>query len=149
MHTDTGPVGGRLAGLGKRAAAFIIDTVLFAVVLAVVLVVPLLVLLSNPETGALLAGFVLLQLVVTVGFFGYRIVLEGMYGYTVGKKLLGIGVVTEDGSDISWKAAAIRNLVLIADNLPIAYLLGVGLILYDDGEQRLGDMAADTYVVRV
>jgi len=58
-------------------------------------------------------------------------------------------VVTEGGGDVGWAAATLRNLALIADNFPAAYLLGAGLILYDDTDQRLGDMAANTYVVRV
>ncbi|MBX0285934.1 RDD family protein [Haloarcula salinisoli] len=148
MDTATEPEARQLAGLGKRAAAFFIDTMLFAFAMALIVAVPALLLLSTAEPSILLAAYVVFNLVVTVGFFGYRIVFEGLYGYTPGKKLLDISVVTEAGGDIGWKEATVRNLVLIADNLPVAYLLGIGLILYDEDEQRLGDMAANTYVVR-
>lgn len=148
MSGDTAGDVGQLAGAGKRTGAFIIDSLLSAFVLAVLLVVPVILLVSNADPSVLLAGYLLFNIVAVGWFLGYRVLFEGLYGYTPGKKLLELVVVTEDGSEIGWKEATIRNLVLIADNLPFAYLLGLGLILYDEDEQRLGDMAANTYVVQ-
>lgn len=148
MKANTNREVGQPAGAGKRTGAFIVDTLLSSVVLAIIAVVPATLLVSTAEPGIILAGYVVFNLVALGWFLGYRIVFEGLYGHTPGKKLLDIVVVAEDGSDIGWTEASIRNLVLLADNLPVAYLLGLGLILYDEDEQRLGDMAANTYVVR-
>jgi len=149
MGSNTLTGGQPLAGLGRRTGAFVIDMLVFAVSIAVVFVVPMRLVSGSDSTGVAAAVAALFVVVVATGFFGYRIVLEALYGVTVGKKLLGIGVVTEGGGDVGWAAATLRNLALIADNFPAAYLLGAGLILYDDTDQRLGDMAANTYVVRV
>ncbi|MFC6755985.1 MULTISPECIES: RDD family protein [Haloarcula] len=144
MCSETGEDIGQLSGAGKRTGAFIIDSVVSSVVLAVLLVIPVILLVTNTDPAVWLAGYVVFNVVA----LGYRILFEGLYGYTPGKKLVDIVVVAEDGSDIGRKAAAVRNPVLIADNLQVASLLGLGLILYDEDEQRLGDMAANAYVVR-
>jgi uncharacterized RDD family membrane protein YckC len=78
----------------------------------------------------------------------YMFLLEGIYGYTPGKYLLGLVVVKSDGSDCTIGSSVLRNLLLIVDQLPFAYLLGVGLILFTDENQRVGDFVADTVVVK-
>lgn len=79
---------------------------------------------------------------------GYFFYFEGAYGQTVGKRLLGLVVVTERGEPCEFRAAAIRTLLRIIDVLPFLYLVGLAAILLTDGNQRLGDLAADTVVVR-
>ena len=81
--------------------------------------------------------------------FAYFTYFEGNYGQTLGKKLLGIVVVTEDGGDCEMGDAVVRNLLRFVDALPFAYLLGAIVIFVSDEEQRLGDLAADTVVARV
>ena len=61
---------------------------------------------------------------------------------------MGVKVIREEGSAVDFSAAAIRNLVGIADFLPIFYLLGGFLVLLNKRGQRLGDMAAGTIVIR-
>lgn len=80
--------------------------------------------------------------------FGYYIYLEGEYGQTIGKMALGLAVVTEDGDQIGYGEAAIRTVVRIVDVLPILYLLGFIVMLVTDRKQRIGDIAANTVVVR-
>lgn len=81
--------------------------------------------------------------------FGYYIYLEGNYGQTIGKMALGIVVVTEDGEAIDYREAAIRTILRIVDALPVFYLIGIIVIFLTDRKQRLGDLVADTVVVRV
>lgn len=84
-----------------------------------------------------------------VFFIGYDILFEAYKnGQTPGKKQLGIRVIREGGSPVDFSAAAIRNLVGIADFLPAFYLLGGTLLLLNKQAQRLGDMAAGTIVIR-
>jgi len=153
MATDSGPVG-QLAGLGNRMGAWVIDTILASFICLVVVVMPMLlvfVLLGYDGTSSEVArtiGGLVVCLLVGVVYFGYFILMEGLYGATVGKKLLSIRVVGENGGDISMGASAIRNILRIVDSLPFAYILGIALIAINDDEQRVGDIAGSTYVVK-
>jgi hypothetical protein len=57
-------------------------------------------------------------------------------------------VVREGGGPIDVQAACIRNLIGLADFLPICYLLGGVISMMHKRGQRLGDMAAGTIVIR-
>lgn len=140
---------GQLAGLGSRIGAFIIDGIVTSI-LAGILFVPVIFLVGlGGDAGGAGAGLaLLLQLLLPVAILAYFIVMEGLYGYTLGKKLLSIRVVSENGGEIGMGASAIRNLLRIVDSLPFAYILGIALILINDDEQRVGDMAGSTYVVK-
>ncbi len=78
---------------------------------------------------------------------GYCIVLESLYGQTLGKIRLRISVVSEDGSPIGWGDSIIRNLLRIVDALPFLYIVGIIAVVLTDDEQRVGDLAASTLVV--
>ena len=81
--------------------------------------------------------------------FAYFTLLEGNRGQTLGKMLLGIKVVREDNGEVpGLGAAAIRTVLRLIDVLPFAYLVGYISILITSRNQRLGDMAANTLVVR-
>lgn len=123
--------------VGARIAAFLVDFVLISIVggLAWGAVV---------EIAQPLAA--LLYVLIGLAYFVY---LEGTYGQTIGKMALDIVVVTEDGAPIEYVRAAIRELVRVVDTIPYP-LHGVGMltIYLTDREQRLGDLAAETVVVR-
>ena len=121
----------------RRIVAIIIDIVLIGVV-------------SSAITGILgqMRLAVLGSLLGLLIGFGYYIYLEGTYGQTIGKMALDIVVVTEDGDPIEFGPAAIRTLLRIVDVLPAFYLIGIVAVLVTDRKQRLGDIVADTVVVR-
>jgi len=77
----------------------------------------------------------------------YYIVPEVQMGKTLGKMVMGLKVVAENGS-YSWGKAFIRNILRIVDGLPVLYLVGVICIAVTKKHQRIGDMAAGTLVVR-
>jgi uncharacterized RDD family membrane protein YckC len=78
----------------------------------------------------------------------YYILLEGYLGQTVGKMLLGIEVVREDNGEVpGLGGATIRTLLRIVDGL-FSYLVAFIAVLISGKNQRLGDMAAHTLVVR-
>jgi len=81
-------------------------------------------------------------------FLLYFIVLEGMWGATVGKMVAKIKVVREDGSACGIGSAVIRNVLRIVDALPFFYLIGLILISRSHKKQRLGDSLAKTVVVK-
>ena len=78
----------------------------------------------------------------------YHVVLEGSGGRTVGKAAVGIAVVEGDGSRCGYRAAVIRTLLRFVDALPFAYLVGFLGILLTERRQRVGDLVANTVVVR-
>jgi uncharacterized RDD family membrane protein YckC len=78
----------------------------------------------------------------------YYILLEGYLGQTVGKMLLGIKVVREDNGEVpGLGGATIRTLLRIVDGI-FSYLVAFIAVLISGKNQRLGDMAAHTLVVR-
>ena len=72
---------------------------------------------------------------------------EAMTGRTLGKRLVRIRVVDDEGETIGLSAAIIRNLLRLVDGLFI-YLVGAIFAWTSPLGQRLGDRAASTVVVR-
>jgi uncharacterized RDD family membrane protein YckC len=77
----------------------------------------------------------------------YFIGLENKYGQTLGKKLVNIKVVKDDGSDCDMKSSVIRNILRIIDNFLFFSIVGIIAIIATDENQRVGDMAGNTLVV--
>ncbi len=94
---------------------------------------------------------VLSFLVGTTAFIGlmvYFIVLEGRFGFTPGKWLLGLRVLKEDGTRIGYVEAIIRNIPKVVGNsvfIVIDALLM--LLLFNKEKQRGFDKIARTIVV--
>ena len=129
-------------GVGLRAVATIIDTVLL-------IVIGYLIALATDSTTA--AGFqlegvpMLLWLVIGVGYY---IVLEAQSGATLGKRVVGLRVVKlEGGGPIDWQASLSRNLLRLIDGF-FFYLVGAIIVWSSDKKQRLGDKVAGTVVIR-
>jgi uncharacterized RDD family membrane protein YckC len=78
---------------------------------------------------------------------GYYVVCEAASGATLGKRMVGIRVVGEDGDQVTFGAALVRNLLRLVDCL-FFYLVGALFALTSSRGQRLGDRAAHTVVVR-
>src|SRR5690349_24912742 len=128
-------------GVGRRAVAVIIDSILLMVVgwaLAAVMG-------GTSSTGFNLSGAPALLFFLVA--FGYFVVMEKTQGATLGKKLMGLRVVREGGGSMDWGAVIIRNLLRIIDGIAF-YLVGAIVVWVSKKRQRLGDMAAKTLVVR-
>jgi uncharacterized RDD family membrane protein YckC len=81
--------------------------------------------------------------------WGYYAAFEMAWnGQTPGKRLARLRVLRESGYPIGPVDALIRNLVRLVDFLPMAYGLGVVVMLVDSRSRRLGDLAAGTIVVK-
>ena len=129
-------------GVGLRAVATIIDTLLLVVVGYLIAVA---------TGGTTAAGFKLegapMLLWVVIGV-GYYIVLEAQSGATLGKRLVGLKVVKlEGGAPVDWQASITRNLLRLVDGF-FFYLVGAIIVWTSDKKQRLGDKVAGTVVVR-
>ncbi len=68
-------------------------------------------------------------------------------GMTPGKKMMGVQVVHDDGTPVSWPSSIVRNLVRAADFLPLLYGFGLVAMLVNKDFKRLGDLAAGTLVI--
>jgi len=77
----------------------------------------------------------------------YFIILEGTIGATIGKKVLGMQIITNDGSKIGLWQAVVRNFLRIVDALPAFNILGVVLIIKSPENARFGDRIAGTRVI--
>lgn len=137
--------------VGRRVAAYLIDGLAMYVVAAAIVwllgedllrvesdgqvsVNPV----TNLTLSALLAFFLLLQVLV----------LEGLYGYTLGKLAMQVRVVRPMGDPPGPLRAFVRYIAWIIDGFPWCLpLLGFGLALGTNSHRRVGDILADTYVV--
>ena len=81
--------------------------------------------------------------------WGYGAFCEGLFnGQTVGKRAMGIRVVSERGVPISGAQAVLRNLVGSVDGVvPFFYQTALASMMLSSKFQRLGDLAAGTMVV--
>jgi uncharacterized RDD family membrane protein YckC len=132
-----------LAGVGSRFSAALVDVLLQG--------------LLGVGLAFLFGAFGWLEgwgafafsIILFVLIFGYDIVFEVLAsGRTPGKRLNGLRVVRVGGFPVGFLSSAIRNTVRLVDFLPSAYLVGCIAILASKRNQRLGDIAAGTIVVR-
>jgi uncharacterized RDD family membrane protein YckC len=80
--------------------------------------------------------------------FGYPIVLEWTWrGQTLGKRLLRIQVIDEQGLRLQFSQVVVRNLLRFVDAIPAFYLVGGLACMVSRHGQRVGDLAANTVVV--
>jgi uncharacterized RDD family membrane protein YckC len=147
------PIVHRVAGLGARFLAWLID---FSIIMAVILFL----LLYATVWEMMREGFGIAAVAVFtfVLQWGYFLLFEWLwYGQTPGKRLVGIRVLDWQGSSISFGQSATRNLLRVVDGLPLLVpdlmpvLYGVGFLvaLANRENRRLGDLAAGTLVVYV
>jgi uncharacterized RDD family membrane protein YckC len=136
-----------LAGAGNRGFAAVLDFLIASVISSTALVV---VSWAGAYSGAslfVLAGFTLIVTLILI--WAYFILFEWLWnGQTIGKRAFRLRVINEDGSPARFTAVFIRNLIRLVDFLPALYGVGVMAIVLSPKSQRLGDLAAGTYVVR-
>ena len=133
-----------LAGPVVRGMACLLDLLLVSILVrAVILLTAILAIFSTDISQAL--AFVAVFVVQT----GYGMVCEWFWrGQTVGKRLLKLRVVDERGLRLEFTQVFIRNLMRFVDMLPALYAVGGISCFFSKRCQRLGDLAANTVVVR-
>jgi len=133
-----------LAGPTTRFLAWVID---LACVMA---------LLAALSTALVFGGFAFpdwAAAAMAAGSFiiltGYAMVLEWFWrGQTFGKRVLRIRVVDERGLKLQFSQVALRNFMRIIDVMPMFYFIGGPACFFSPRRQRLGDLAANTVVIR-
>jgi uncharacterized RDD family membrane protein YckC len=131
-----------LAGAGSRFIAGTIDLALELV----------LIVLAGLVTFLLVGGGIgvaLFAMASFAAFYLYNVLFEVLAsGRTPGKRVTHLRVVREEGTPVDLPASAIRNLLRLIDVLPFAYLIGLLMIVITKRNQRLGDLAGGTLVIR-
>jgi uncharacterized RDD family membrane protein YckC len=131
-----------LAGLATRFMALMID-LLIGGVAALILT------LAALAIGGDVGGAIIAAAVFLVFYVGYHVVFEvAAGGRTLGKRAAGLRVVRDGGAQVGLRASLIRNLLRLIEGLPLWYLPAMVAVLSTRNNQRLGDLAAGTLVVR-
>jgi uncharacterized RDD family membrane protein YckC len=95
-------------------------------------------------------AIVLLFVGIFLLLFGYPAILETRWnGQTIGKRALGLRVVTVEGAPVRFRHSAIRSMLSIVDFLlPPLGVSATIVSLLNRRNQRLGDVFAGTVVLR-
>lgn len=132
-----------LAGIGSRMIAALIDLTIQG---GLYLVLALALAAGSPDAGFGVALFAVAGFLIV---FAYDVAFEVLAaGRTPGKRLAGLRVVRSGGRPVDFVTSAIRNVLRIIDVLPGLYAVGMISVLATRRNQRLGDLAAGTLVVR-
>ena len=143
-HHDT-PEGTTLAlmpaGIVPRLGAWLVDMAVRAIIM--IFMYFALIFLGESGMGILLIIYFLVEWFYPVLFEVYR------DGQTIGKKQFGIQVCQDDGMSVTWRTSMIRNLLRVADFLPMFFISALLCMLFQRQSKRLGDLVAGTMVVYV
>ena len=133
-----------LAGPITRFLAWIID---FYIVMILCNIIGLILKVFSLLDADIANGLIILAYFII--YIGYSIFLEWCWrGQTIGKKLLRIRVMDEQGLRLKFSQVVIRNLFRSVDILPFFYLVGAISLAFSQRSQRIGDFAASTIVTR-
>jgi uncharacterized RDD family membrane protein YckC len=131
------------AGIGKRIVAFILDLVVMVIYLITMTMTVYRAVGLFDESNVL--GIRELSL---LPIFCYSLSLHLVFnGRTVGKFIMGIKVVKEDGSPARLSDFLVRWILRLIDIVLFFGTVGVVAILFSERKQRLGDIAAKTIVI--
>jgi uncharacterized RDD family membrane protein YckC len=126
------------AGFGVRCMAQCIDFLIRVIAYMVI---------SIPVAFIDSSGGLLLILVFLLEWF-YPVFFEvTRHGRTPGKKSMGIHVINDDATPVTFAPSLLRNLLRVVDWLPFFYLTGIISSVLNRQFKRLGDLAAGTMVV--
>jgi uncharacterized RDD family membrane protein YckC len=129
-----------LAGLGSRTVAGALDLVFKGLLVGLLLIVLVAAMGDGVAVIAPAAGLTMLL---------YDVLFETLGGgRTIGKRMGGLRVVRSSGRPVDLVASMIRNVLRLVDGMPLSYLPTIVSIVVTQRNQRPGDLAADTVVIR-
>lgn len=129
----------RPAGLSARCLAFLLDQIIRLGVLYAALI-------ASAFIGGVGLAFWLILAFALEWFYAIPFELSRS-GATPGKRVLGLKVVMENGLPVTPAASFTRNLLRVADFMPLLYGFAILSMLVRRDFKRLGDLAAGTLVV--
>jgi uncharacterized RDD family membrane protein YckC len=90
---------------------------------------------------------VIVQFLVEWGYFTFWEMITA--GRSLGKMLIGLRVVKDDGFPVTFQQSLVRNLLRMVDMLPTNYITGLVAMVVSKQGKRLGDQVAGTIVIRL
>ncbi len=137
-----------LARLRDRGLAWFIDLV--AVLIGYLIFFQLVSAIVGSAISDEAGWQVVMVLFPFLAYFLYNILFEiWNIGQTPGKMAMGIKVVRLDGKDPEWSDMVLRAVLHLVDSIFSFSVIGAVLIKTTDKSQRLGDMAANTTVIKI
>ncbi|MEM3068782.1 MAG: RDD family protein [Nitrososphaerales archaeon] len=133
----------------RRIVAIIIDSVIvgaIAWVLTAILFLPVLFTAGWPSFWASPWNWLQFPFAMGVIFIFYFTITESVYGYTLGKRIMNLRVITLNGQIPNLEKAFIRNISKIYWIFLLLDIIG-GLATKGDPRQKYTDRIADTVVV--
>lgn len=128
-----------ICSIGSRILAFLID---IAVILAIYLILGAIIGITDIGTNS--PSFYSL---IAMPLFFYHLISElSMNGQSIGKRSAKIRVMKTDGSSASFTNYFLRFLLRPIDSL---YFIGLVFIFFTKKGQRLGDLAANTTLIKI
>jgi uncharacterized RDD family membrane protein YckC len=150
----------KFAGFWRRLVAFSIDGAIIAICFFILTMIASVAFftgamsgeshawiaeLTNPgRMGAIGIAVLALYILLFIAFFTY---FHGLNGRTPGKKLLGLQVVSADGSPISFGVAFLRSVGYLISSLLFTVPLGYIWAAFDRKKQGWHDKIAGTVVI--
>ncbi len=129
------------AGIISRALACMLDWLIRGILLFVAYLLFVLIFGSTAGQGFTMITFFIL-------WWFYPVIFEVYFnGQTIGKMQMGIAVVNDDLTPISWGTSMIRNVLRTADFMPLFYTFGLIAMATTPNFRRIGDIAAGTIVI--
>lgn len=133
-----------LAGPVSRFAAWFVDLMVVMACMTLLNLALMLFMIISPDMAMALRALALFVISI-----GYAVLCEwGWRGQTIGKRIFRLRVMDGQGLRLRFSQIMMRNLLRFVDFLPGPYLVGGIACLVSRKCQRLGDLAADTIVVR-
>ncbi len=134
-----------LAGIGSRFIAALLDLLIQgSILLAAAFALGV---IGDDDEGGV--GVAVYSIVFFLVFFDYDVLFEvRSRGRTLGKRWTGLRVVRTGGRPVTFVPSSVRNVMRLVDILPAFYAIGMLSIFVTARNQRLGDLAAGTLVLR-
>ena len=107
-----------------------------------------LLLMAPIQILSLLSALLFILLICLIIWHLYFILFEYKFNWTLGKKLLGLKVVSLNSDTLSYKQCLIREVFRCYSDVPLIFPGIVTMIMSKRG-QRLGDILTETMVIKV
>lgn len=140
------------AGIGTRSLAKLIDLicvggVLISIGLVIYSVLTVLSFITTYQIPSIVVG-ISWVLVAFVPILYFTFTEYWFKGQTLGKLILNLRVIADDGQSPSFSSIFLRNVIQLVDLLPGFYVLGLTTMFFHKKEKRVGDLVAGTLVIQ-
>lgn len=136
--------------LSKRITAYVIDMFLSFVIGVAGILILARMSIMNETLKVLIQPILSLTKYSTIFYISsvliYYVIQEGIFATTLGKKLMGLKVISFDGLKPKLHQIIIRNTFRITD---VFLYFGSITVLFDKEQRRLGDILAKTKVINI